>query len=276
MVSVKTVAKKGRKSSSEGFMGGVGLIEQDDTGMSVLIYGRSGSGKTRLAGTFVKPALVIRAEDGTRSLAAQKPVPGLYRTPVMTDADQLGEVCEEIENGNPKKYKSVILDTGSAYSELMLKKIIGGDLPQQMSFGDVSREAYQERSFELKERLNRFYNLTLLGVHVAVLCQERGEDGDGNEGSKILAPTVATNLSESVSKWINAKADYIGRMFIMKVTRKIGKGIKAKRIQENKHCLLVGPDENYVTKFRVSPGQELPPYLIDPSFDQMKKLAYGD
>lgn len=249
-----------------GFLAGIKPLSKPTGGMTWLIYGRSGTGKTRTMGTFPKPLLLIKGQDGTRSIYNVK---GIEATPKITRSDQIEEVVKMVRK-NPSKYKTVALDCADDLNALVLREVIGEEVPIQLAFGDVSRDDYANRASQIKERLDSLIKLADLGINIVLLVQEAAEEEE-SQGNALLMPTVGGNMSKSVIKWLNAQVDYIGHAFIRK--HKVKQGDKS--VEVDQWCLRIGPHPVYTTKFRAIDGVRIPQLIVDPSYDKIESIASG-
>ena len=161
----------------------------------------------------------------------------------------------------------------TAFQDVVLRSIIQSDVPEQIGFGEVSREVWGECALTMKERLREFFELAALGINIVVNGQER--DFNEEETTDILMPAVSFRVTPSVVDWLNPELDYIGHTFIkeetVKVVRMKGKQRVVLQKKMNKHCLRIGPNAMYVTKFRI-PGTELPDYIVDPHYSKLATL----
>src|SRR5690606_23971866 len=100
--------------------------------VSMVVYGRSGTGKTTFIGTLPKPLLVLDINDrGTIPLKAQ---PDTYVMEV-TSWDEIEEVYWYLQNGN-HPFKSVALDTVTQLQDLAIAKISGDDRSEERRVGN--------------------------------------------------------------------------------------------------------------------------------------------
>lgn len=271
-VSVQNSKAKLKKTSSA-FLQGIQDISMPEGGLKFLIYGRSGTGKTSLACTFAKPLLLIRAEEGTRSVHN---VAGVKTTPRLTHPDELGEVLEMLRAKH--EFQTVVLDTAGSYQDVILREVIGRDIPVQMVFGEVTRDQWGQCALQMKERMKAFYDLADLGYDLVLLAHEREDDTE--QTSDLLLPTVGAGVMPSVKAFINKEADYICQTCIReqavekRVKLKSGKTIK-KTVDEIQFLLRTAPHAVYDTKFRLPRGTPVPKFIIDPNYDKIINLIAG-
>jgi len=246
------------------------------TKVKMVVYGRSGTGKTRLYATFPKKSLLIRAENGIRSIHNVKGIdvyPSDEEGFVIKDVEQMHEILTYLQEECP--YESVGLDTASALEEVFLANILGlKELPPQKSWGLASRDQYGQLGLQMKEILRK---LLALPCHVMIIAQERNFNDDNT--SDLLLPYVSGSLSPKTTGWLNAAADYIGQTFIRDkyvikdVTLAGGKMKKVRtQVPGVEFCLRTGPNGTFTTKFRNTPGTTLPEVLVDPTYDKICKI----
>ena len=97
-----------------------------------VFYGRSGTGKTTISGTFPTPSLLINIrDDGDKSVAD---IVGMD----VKDCED----CEEVEDTywwlkrNPGKYKTVIIDTVTQWQGITIEKILTDKKKSNQNAGD--------------------------------------------------------------------------------------------------------------------------------------------
>ena len=244
-------------------------ITKPTTGIKLSLYGRSGTGKTTIFSTFPKPSLLIRAEEGTRSIYKEK---GVFTSPLLTDPKELSELIDHVKESG--KYLTVCLDTATAFQDLVLKSICNRNVSVQLGFGEIGREEWGQCALQVKEKLRELMELADIGVNVIVLSQER--DFSEEESSDMIMPMVSSRVTPSVVDWLNPSVDYIGHTFLKEITEKVTEMKGKQKIVRNKAsikwCMRVGPHPVYVTKFRIPRGNTLPEYIVDPTYDKIKEL----
>ena len=253
-------------------------------GLSVLVYGQSGSGKTTFAATFPKPILWILCSGGKR--------PGELRsidTPEYQDVIQnvtleaSTEMKELLEyQQKEQQYKTVVLDHVTGFQDLILCEILGLDeLPAQKSWGMAQQQQYGQCTMQAKEYLRAFLNLKCNRV---IIGQERSNKTEGE--SELIAPNVGAALMPSLAGWLNPACDYIvhtRKRRKEKVTyNTIGSGKQMQKVEVRTplrgvdYYLLTGGDEVYTTKFRVPKNRTLPHMIKDPDYDKLLGIIKGE
>ena len=266
---VATRQRNTAPTKSSSVVAGIAAIAKPTTGIKLSIYGRSGTGKTTIFSTFPKPSLLIRAEEGTRSIYKEK---GVFTTPLLTDPDQLSQICEHVRGTG--KYKTVCLDTATAFQDVVLRSVTQRELSVQLGFAEIGRDEWGQCALRMKEKLQEFLDVADTGCHTLVLAQER--DFSEEEASDMILPMVSSRVTPSVVDWLNPSVDYIGHTFIKEVTEKVtvmkGKQKIIKTKTAIRYCMHTAAHPVFVTKFRVPRGTIIPEYLIDPTYDSIAKL----
>lgn len=249
-------------------------VHEVSGGIILNVYGRTKTGKTRLASTFPKRSLIIGAEDGTKSVSTVKGIDFLG----LQDPDEVFQIADKFKDGT---YKTIILDTATKLQDLGMAKILDiPKLPEQGSWGMASQGQWGQCANETKERLRSLVDLGPLGINVVIIAQERNFNDENN--SDLLFPSVGSALSPSVAGWLDAACDYICQTFIREQTKTIETKQGDKKISllqktgKKEFCLRIGPDAVYKTGFRLPPGQALPDMIVDPSYDKILKLIKGE
>lgn len=226
--------------------------------LAMLVYGRSGTGKTTFGGTWPKPALLIDIrEKGTDSVSN---IEGLDVVQVDT-WDEFEEVYWYIKQ--EKKYKTVIIDQVSQLQDVCMESVLkneGKDVMSQRSWGTVSGL--------MKTWLLNYRDLIEEGINVLFLAHDRTTDTDSDSEDQI-DPSVGPRLMPSVAGTLNGAVKAIGCTYIREAllegeTRKIEYGLR------------LGPHAYYTTKLRVPQGASVPESIFNPTYDRILKLMSGE
>jgi len=274
-----TIQKKSSQMSS--LVDRIRPVSEGLTKDRMLIYGVSGTGKTRLACTYPKPMLLIGVEDGRRSVSNSKDVEFIKLNEV-DDVRLLLELIRESE-----KYETVCLDTATSFQALTLKEVLGlEELPAQKAWGMASQQQYGQSSLQTKECLRHLLRLAEDNIcHVVITAQERSfgnRDGGEDIDDEIMVGRIMASLTNSVVGWLNPECDFICQTFkrqkVVKRTVTIGSGPKAKtktmeqKTSEVEYCLRSGPHPTYVTKFRQPEGIILPDVIVNPTYPKLVEI----
>lgn len=240
-----------------------------DNYMKAVFYGRSGTGKTTLACSFPGPVLLIDMNDkGTDSVLDVK---GLDVLPAenWSDVEQLYWYLHK----NPKKYKTVVLDTVTMMQTLAIQKIhedAGRESGDQMSQRD-----WGQAGGLLTTSLMNFRDLPM---NVVVNAQDKvfnaGDEVDDEDGQ--ILPEVGPMLMPSVGKNLNAAFSIIGNTFIRERVVKVKKDGKVKEKRKVEYCLRVGPHTYYTTKVRKPKEVVVPGFIVDPTYKKLVAVLNGE
>lgn len=239
----------------------------------VVVYGRSGTGKTTFAASFPKPALLIDCNDrGTDSVADVK---GLDVLPArsLKDIDQVYWML----NANKKGYQTVIIDTVSMAQDFATKEVLAeGNKNEEDAgqWGSMTKRDWGEVSGRLKSMIHRYRDLDM---HVIFIAQDRvfnGGEEDTDDGA--IQPEVGPRLMPSVASVMNAAVHLIGNTFVKEQVSVIKIGVKKKEKRKIQYCMRIGPHSSYITKVRKPKGVEVPRFIVDPTFETLEELKRGE
>jgi hypothetical protein len=281
VITKQAVAAKPRAPERQaGVVGRIGKIGfGEDEGISMNIYGRSGTGKTTVAATFPKPACFLVCSGGSRPGELRSIDTPTYQKVIdqlvlqkSTDVDEF--VDYQRDTGH---YATIVLDHATGLQDMVLKEILKLDrIPEQLSWGLASQQEYGQVALQVKTLLRRILDLDCNRV---VLAQER--DFNTEADGEIIQPYVASALTPSIVGWLGPACDYVCQTFIREQvgTREIEVGGKKVRQQSRtgrvEYCLRTAPSPIYAAKFRVPKGTPLPDCIVDPSYDKIIKLIKG-
>ena len=147
-------------------------------GVKIIVYGESGSGKTRLAATLPKP-IILSAESGLLSLADED-IPYI-EVKTLEDIQECYKYLTETEEG--KQYQSVCLDSVSEIAESILNN--------EKALAKDARQAYGAMKEDVGSILRDFRDMP--GKHVLFIAKLMTEkDSDGIE---FRYPSMPSNSS---------------------------------------------------------------------------------
>lgn len=240
-------------------------VEEIDDYLKSLFYGRSGTGKTTIAGTFPTPHLLLDVRDkGTKSI---KKVPGIKVFQVESWND-FEEIYWYLYN-NPTKYKTVTIDTVTQLQDLCLQKV-----KNSTEASKTSRQAWGEVGELMKAWIIRYRDLPL---HVNFLAQPRTDTEDND--SEELVPEMGAGVSPATQKILHAAVDIIGYTFIRETEKKIKtKEGKTKITNIEEYCLRLGPHPIMATKFRKDKNLKtpVPSVMVNANFEELYELSGGE
>lgn len=274
MPTAKKTSGSGKKrpKPSGGIASKIVPIAELEKKVSLLVYGRSKTGKTRLFSTFPTPSLLIGTENGTKSIAD---VPGIDFLR-LTSSEDLDEAIELAKGGY---YETVGLDTAGGLQDLILKEVLGADeIPINRSWGMAERGDWQKMGAQFKERIWRLLALCEQGVcNLCIIAHERNFTSEEKQ-HELITPTVGASLIPTTAGWLNGECDCICQTFIREETEVQTVEIAGEKMSQNvatgemEYCLRTGPHPVYVTGFRVLSQVELPDVIVDPNYDKIVEL----
>lgn len=235
---------------------------------SFLFYGRSGTGKTSLAGTFPTPILILDIGDkGTDSISD---VEDCFVWDITEWVDI--EVAYYYLKANPDEYATVVIDTVTGMQQACIVDILDVKNKETKNAGDwgtMTKREWGDVASKMKSLITDFRDLSGNTVFVA---QDRIFNMDEEDTDDILMPEVGPRLSPSVAAHINAAVSVIGNTFIKQKTV-VRKG---KEEERTTYCLRVGPNPLYTTKLRKPRGIVPPAYLVDASYEDIMEQVKGE
>lgn len=264
-----------KKSSPRGGIASRVLpIDRLDTGgIKFMIYGNSGTGKTRLMGSFGELGKLLHVVCSGNSTNEALSIRGMPNIDVieLRDVDELPEIVAYARG----RYKTIGLDHVTEFCGNVLARVIGlKRLPAQLSWGLASQQDYQKMGLQSKEYLRC---LVEFEGNSLFLGQQRAYDMvEDSEGSPLI-PYVSIASTPAIAGWLAPTCDYIVQTFkkrkVTTVVKKIGDSkVEKQVVGPVGYFARTGPDETYVTKFRVAPGIELPEAIENPTYGKLSKL----
>jgi hypothetical protein len=270
----------GARSSVADRIRPVGFDERD--GIKMLVYGRSGTGKTHLWSTFPKPILAVIASGSTQSgelrTVDTDELRKVISTVTLQQSTELRDLIDDIGSGVLEEdFATVVLDHVTGFQDLVLKEVLGLDVvPVQKSWGLATQQQYGMCTLRCKELLS---SLLSLQANVVLVSQEKDFNVD-SEGD-LIAPAVGAALTPSLCGWVNSVCDYIVNTFFRNHEEVKEKNVNGKTTQirvktrEVEYCLRTGPHPVYCTKFRLPKGNPLPESIVDPDYDKIMTIIRG-
>lgn len=274
--------KNSKKSSvkkslqNDGFFQDLEDIENHKT---FVIYGPPGTGKTTLAGTFPPPICYIDIRDqGTGVLKGVKGV----KVKQLIDLEDLDEVLLRLRK-NREGFNTVVLDTVSQLQQMLVeehlagKKLKKGKRPGD--WGTMSMQDWGTVTGEMKKKIIDFRDLADDGMNVVFLAQQKisREDAEEREGSGyVLATTVGPSVSASVAEVLNGSVAVVASTFnrVKRIKKEVDG--KKKTITKIEFCLRLGANPTYVSKVRKPLDVEVPPLLVNPTYDDLIAIMNGE
>ncbi len=249
----------------EDIIGKIAPIGESSEYITVLLYGRAGTGKTTLLASFPKPLLLIDIkEQGTASI---RKVAGIESVSI-THWDEYEALFHWIKRKG-SKYRTIGNDPISGLQRILIEKVREqskkdeGDLLTRKDWGQVSGG--------MLTWLGHYRDLVAKNHHVVFTAHERTTNGEDSPEEQI-DPSIGPQLMPSVASFICGAVDVLGHTFVRE--RMIKKDDK--KIRRVEYGLRIGPHGYYNTKVR-SPRDFTPPdVIVDPTYEKILATTRGE
>lgn len=284
-----------------------------DTWVKLLLYGPSGTGKTRLSGTFEKPllflalertpsggALTVRGMPGITVLRPGTRSPDPDREARFEDpidgalfVEEMDRLAAELKAHNP--FRTVVIDHVSVFQDYVLEKIVGRRLPEQIGFGTVSGDHYRDRAEATKQMLRPWVDLP---CHTVFIGKEKDHNPPKQESvnprtGKVqpdMRPRfirglqqescVMVDLGGGSADWLVNACDYVCRLYMDREVTRVETEINGETVVDYQQtgrfvrALRVGYHPNYMARFR-SDATDLPEAIINPTYEKIVAAIDG-
>lgn len=231
--------------------------------LSVLAWGRPGTGKTTFGATFPGPILLLDIrEKGTDSVSNVK---GL-KVGSIEEWSQFEEVYWYLAKGE-HDFKTVIIDQVSQLQDLAMaqaKKELGETRDPRKIFGEAGSL--------MKTWLLNYRDLNELGIHVVFLAHDRVSKADEGAGDDQLEPEVGPRVMPSVASFLNGLVKIIGNTYINEAFSIVNK----RKVRSVEYGMRLGPHAYYTTKVRSPVGIASPESIVNPTFEKLLAIMRGD
>lgn len=224
-----------------------------------VLYGKSGTGKTRTLSTFPKPLLYLQiGDDGSNTI---KDVEGI-------DAIRLDNVQELklalSEARVDKHYKTVAVDTFS----LFVNEWTDENAVQKKK--RMSQQMWGELKTDTEELIK--LSKILASIKCVVLtCHEAMDAIEGMEGE--ILPDVRPSVSKGARTYLESMANFGIHTAVLQKEKDQPDGT-TKIIPT--YVAHIGANPYYWTKTQKPASIKLPAFIQNPSYDKIKKLLEGD
>lgn len=231
---------------------------------AMLVYGKSGTGKTAFASTFPKPLIVLDVQEkGTETISQVEGIDVIS----IESWDSFQQIYWYLASGK-SKYKSVVIDQISQLQAVRMQSLRSENKMEPTD--TFSRRDWGVVSGDLQTWLLNYRNLRDSGLHVCFIAHERSNASEEAIEDQI-DPSIGPRVMPSVSSFINGAASVIGNTFIRET-------FDEKKNRSVQYCMRVGPHAYYVTKVRkpVHAEIDVPDVLVNPTFEKIMSISRGE
>ena len=217
-----------------------GVFDVDTT--KIMVYGESGTGKTRFAATFPKP-IFIDIDHGMSSVTKK-----VDKFTISEGADGLAQLRGVVEylRGTAHGYETVVVDTLNEMQRVIMNFTIEEFTHIKRSYGNLP--GMSDYGYMLNQFMSLTREIIALPMRVVLLAQTNSQQFD----TDILMPQL---VGKNSARDLSRKMDVIG--YIFKTESETSEGLVPS---------LTFDSIQHVTKDR---SDKLPSLLDDPSYKAM-------
>lgn len=226
-----------------------------------VLWGKSGSGKTRVLSTFPKPLLYIQiGDDGSNTIANVDGIKAIH----IEHLTDLKNVAEDLtKKKNRGKYKTIAVDTFSLFVNEWIEENVTskGKKMTQQDWGNLK--------IETEELIRLFHKVAK--YHITVLtCHESMDTIEGMEDE--ITPDARPSVSKGSRTYLEGMANY--GIHLTKISKETT--TKSGEIKEVvKYAADVGANPYYWTKLQIDSSIKVPKRIINPTYDKFMNIVNG-
>ena len=223
-----------------------------------LFYGKSGTGKTTLAGTFPKPLFLDVNENGTASVDSKD-----AQVISISKYEEFNEFLMNIDEYYEKlKWGSLIIDTIGKLQEINLNYLAKG--------GKILINNYGDSTNELQQVILKLINhATVNDYYLVFNAHERDNTENDEETGEVLNPSVMAQLTPKLSEWLHATVSLAGHTRIFEKKNDLGQS------QGIFYCIKIGADPIFKTKVRVHKDKMKANIIANPTCEKLMSVLNG-
>ena len=223
-----------------------------------VIYGKSGSGKTALGGTFPKPMLYVKiGDDGSNTIKSYKGIKVIEaHNPV-----EVKEIAKELLKD--KTYKSVFLDTFSLVTNEWINENVVSKSKR------MTQQAWGDLKTDTEEVIRILHQVSETHI-VIVSCHEAADAFEGMEDE--ILPDIRPSVTKGARTYLEGMANY--GIHCIKVTKEVEGKDGTKEV--TKFGVNLGANPYYWTKLQIDPAIKVPKMVYNPSYDKIINLIGGN
>ena len=219
-----------------------------------VIWGKSGTGKTKFISTLPKPMLyVMIGDDGSNTIANVSGIQAIH----VENIDELKDVGKELKSD--KRFKSVAVDTFSMITNVWIDQ----NITQKKK--KMTQQAWGDLKVETEELIKIFHEVASTHI-VALTCHESNDTIEGMEDE--IIPDFRPNTTKGARTYLEGMANYGIHTAKMKKTI-IKDGVEKDVVRYVGH---LGANSYYWTKLQIDPSIKIPEMVVNPTYDKIMKL----
>jgi hypothetical protein len=241
-------------------------VSELETNLVMMVYGRSGTGKTAFGATFPKPILFIDTnERGTETIKQEEDVHVVR----VTEWDQISELYWALLNRETEvQFESVVIDQITNLQDLGMAEVLRRSRKGRDE--TFSQRNWGQLGGMLKQTITDWRELADQYNLLFIAHERIDEPGDDEDES--IEPSIGARVMPSVSSFIDGAVDAIGSTYIKERWETEDK----EEVRHVDYCMRLGPHAFYSTKIRrpVSAGP-IPEFIVDATYTKIRNLIAG-
>lgn len=221
-----------------------------------VLYGKSGTGKTKIIGSFPKPLLYIQiGDDGSNTISDVEGIKALR----VESSDELKTLLKELKTN--KTYKTIACDTFSLITNVWIDQNIV-QKKKRMTQND-----WGSLKIETEDLIKSLHELAL-GRNVVVSCHESNDSIEGMEDE--ILPDIRPSVTKGARTYLEGMANYGLHCTKMKKTVTVKKTGEDREII--RYCIHIGANPYYWTKLQINSEVVVPELMVNPTYDKVLEL----
>ena len=262
----KRLAKKKKTPKPTSILDRIKPVTELKTNLVMMVYGRSGTGKTHFGSTFPRPILFIDTnERGTETIAQEEDV-YVVRVTEWAEMDEL--YWGLLDKTTEVKYASIVIDQVSNLQDIGMTEVLRK--ARKGRDETFTQRNWGQLSGMLKQWIGDFRDLSD-DYNLLLIAHERVFEG-GDDEDEAIEPSIGARVIPSVGAFLDGAVDSIGSTFI----KERWETEEKEEVRHVDYCMRIGPHAFYSTKIRrpVSAGP-IPELIVNPTFKKIRDLTSG-
>jgi len=262
----KLGVKKKKPEPTVSILDKIQPVTELKTNLVMMVYGRSGTGKTHFGSTFPKPILFIDTnERGTETIAQEEDI-YVVRVTEWAEMDELYWAL--LDKTMEVEYASIVVDQISNLQDIGMAEVLRKSRKGRDE--TFTQRNWGQLSGMLKQWISEFRDLSD-EYNLLFIAHERVNEG-GDDEEEAIEPSIGARVMPSVSAFLEGAVQSIGSTFIKERWETEDK----EEVRHVDYCMRIGPHAFYSTKIRrpVAAGP-IPELIVNPTFKKIKDLVTG-